>query len=67
MTTTAGAMAETIRQLKAAKLPVKTFVGGAVITQDYADEIGADYYAKDAMASVRICESELRPGAARPS
>ncbi len=58
MTTTAGAMAETIRQLKAAKLPVKTFVGGAVITQDYADEIGADYYAKDAMASVRICEKE---------
>ena len=62
MTTTAGAMAETIRQLKAAKLPVKTFVGGAVITQDYADEIGADYYAKDAMASVRICEKELADG-----
>ena len=59
MTTTAGAMAETIKQLKAAHLPVKTFVGGAVITKDYADEIGADYYAKDAMASVRICEKEL--------
>ncbi len=58
MTTTAGAMAETIKQLKAAHLPVKTFVGGAVITQDYANEIGADYYAKDAMASVRICEKE---------
>ncbi len=60
MTTTAGAMSETIRQLKAAKLPVVTLVGGAVVTEDYAREIGADYYAKDAMASVRICEKVLK-------
>ena len=60
MTTTVGAMAETIRQLKAAGLDAKTFVGGAVVTQDYADSIGADVYAKDAMQSVRIAERVLR-------
>ena len=57
MTTTVGAMAETIRQLKAAGLRAKTVVGGAVVTQDYADSIGADFYAKDAMRTVRIAES----------
>ena len=60
MTTTVGAMAETIRQLKAAGLPCKTCVGGAVVTQEFADEIGADSYAKDAMRTVRIAESLLR-------
>ena len=60
MTTTVGAMAETIRQLKAAKLPCKTVVGGAVVTQEFADSIGADYYAKDAMRTVRIAEVEVR-------
>ena len=57
MTTTVGAMAETIRQLKAAGLGCKTVVGGAVVTQEYADSIGADFYAKDAMATVRLAES----------
>ena len=57
MTTTVGAMAETIRQLKAAGLACKTIVGGAVVTQEYADSIGADFYAKDAMRTVRIAES----------
>ena len=61
MTTTVGAMAETIRQLKAAGLDAKTLVGGAVVTQEYADSIGADFYAKDAMQSVRIAERTLRP------
>lgn len=60
MTTTVGAMAETIRQLKAAGLDAKTFVGGAVVTQEYADSIGADFYAKDAMQSVRIAERVLK-------
>ena len=60
MTTTVGAMAETIRQLKAAGLDATTFVGGAVVTQEYADSIGADFYAKDAMQSVRIAERVLR-------
>ena len=57
MTTTVGSMAETIRQLKAAKLPCKTVVGGAVVTQEFADSIGADFYAKDAMRTVRLAES----------
>ena len=58
MTTTVGAMAETIRQLKAANLACRTVVGGAVVTQEYADLIGADFYAKDAMRTVRIAESQ---------
>lgn len=53
MTTTVGAMEETIKQLRAADLPVKVMVGGAVLTQEYADQIGADFYSKDAMGSVR--------------
>ena len=57
MTTTVGAMAETIRALKAAGLACRTVVGGAVVTQEYADSIGADFYAKDAMRTVRIAES----------
>ena len=56
MTTTVGAMAETIRQLKAAGLDCRTVVGGAVVTQEFADQIGADFYAKDAMRTVRIAK-----------
>ncbi len=54
MTTTVPFMAETIRQLQAADATIQTFVGGAVLTADYAAEIHATHYAKDAMASVRI-------------
>lgn len=57
MTTTVGAMAETISALKLADSEVKTFVGGAVLTEEFAKEIGATWYAKDAMASVRIAEA----------
>lgn len=57
MTTTVGAMAETVALAKSAGLNCKTCVGGAVVTQDYANEIGADFYAKDAMRTVRIAES----------
>ena len=59
MTTTVGAMAETIRRLKSAGLACKTVVGGAVVTQEFADEIGADFYAKDAMRTVRIAEQAV--------
>ncbi|MFR2156022.1 MAG: homocysteine S-methyltransferase family protein [Evtepia gabavorous] len=59
MTPTAPAMAETIRQLRAADLPCKVVVGGAVITQDYADTIGADCYAADAMESVHYAQQIL--------
>lgn len=53
MTTTVPAMEETIKQLKEKAPFVKTIVGGAVLTKEYADQIHADYYAKDAMATVR--------------
>ena len=56
MTTTVGAMSETIRQLKAAGVAAKTVVGGAVVTQEFADSIGADFYGGDAMQTVRIAE-----------
>ncbi len=56
MTTTVPFMAETIRQLAVADPSIETFVGGAVLTSDYAAEINATHYAKDAMASVRIAE-----------
>jgi len=59
MTTTVGAMAETIRRVKDEKLDAKVVVGGAVVTQEFADSIGADFYAKDAMRTVRIAESFL--------
>ncbi len=57
MTTTACFMAETIKQLNEADPTIKTFVGGAVVTEDYAKEINATWYTKDAMASVRVAEA----------
>ncbi len=52
MTTTLGSMADTIALLHAEHLPCATVVGGAVLTADYASRIGADYYARDAKATV---------------
>jgi len=57
MTTTVPAMEETIRLLKANAPWCNTVVGGAVLTQEYADRIGAHKYAKDAMETVRYAES----------
>lgn len=56
MTTTVPSMEETIKQLRNAGLDTKVVVGGAVLTQEYADMIGADKYAKDAMETVRYAE-----------
>ena len=56
MTTTVPAMEETIKLLRASAPSVKVIVGGAVLTQEYADMIGADKYAKDAMEAVRFAE-----------
>ncbi len=53
MTTTVPAMEATIKLLRQKAPWVKIVVGGAVLTQEYADAIGADFYAKDAMATVR--------------
>ncbi|MBQ6503768.1 MAG: homocysteine S-methyltransferase family protein [Flexilinea sp.] len=57
MTTTVPAMEETIKQLREAAPWCKVMVGGAVMTQAYADMIGADAYCKDAMAGVNYAES----------
>ena len=54
MTTTVPNMQETIRQIKALCPDCKVMVGGAVLTADYAEKIGADYYCKDANADVKI-------------
>ncbi len=59
MTTTVPAMEETIRLLKEKAPFCKTLVGGAVLTQEYADKIGAHHYCKDAMEGVRYAESVL--------
>ena len=56
MTTTVPAMEETIKQLHDAAPWCKVMVGGAVMTQAYADMIGADAYCKDAMAGVNFAE-----------
>ena len=56
MTTTVVSMEETIRQLRRDKPGTKVVVGGAVMTQEYADAIGADCYAKDAMATVHYAD-----------
>ena len=56
MTTTVTSMEETIRLLHAEVPGVKIIVGGAVLTPEYAKQIGADYYAKDAAESARIAE-----------
>ncbi len=53
MTTTVPAMERTIALLRRECPGVKVMVGGAVLTAEYAGQIGADYYGKDAMASVR--------------
>ena len=57
MTTTTEAMAETVAMLKNELPDTKIMIGGAVLTQEYADMIGADFYAKDAMEGVRIAEA----------
>ncbi len=52
MTTTMSEMEQVIKKLKAAGIRTFTMVGGAVVTQEYADRIGADLYARDAMEAV---------------
>ncbi|MDO4458703.1 MAG: homocysteine S-methyltransferase family protein [Clostridia bacterium] len=56
MTTTVPAMADTIKLLHEHDSEITVMVGGAVLTQDYADMIHADFYGKDAMDTVRFTE-----------
>ena len=57
MTTTVVSMEQTIRLLREKKPDARVVVGGAVLTQEYADSIGADCYARDAMATVHYADS----------
>ena len=56
MTTTLPAMAETVNLLKKKAPSCKIMVGGAVLTEEYARQIGADFYGRDAMDAVRYIE-----------
>lgn len=56
MTTTLPSMAETIAALRQQNIVCKVVVGGAVLTPEYAMQIGADYYTKDAMRSVEVAK-----------
>ncbi len=60
MTSTVPAMEETIKLLREKAPDCRTVVGGAVLTQEYADMIGASHYAKDAMETVRFAEEIFR-------
>jgi 5-methyltetrahydrofolate--homocysteine methyltransferase len=57
ITTTMPAMEQTIKAIKASGLSVKTMIGGAPVTQAYADKIGADGYAADAASAVDLAKS----------
>ncbi len=57
LTTTMPGMEKTIKALKDSGIPVKVMIGGAPVTQDYADRIGADGYAPDAASAVDIAKS----------
>lgn len=57
MTTTVGAMERTIALVHEQLPGVAVMVGGAVITQEFAEQIGADFYAKDAAASTRVAST----------
>jgi 5-methyltetrahydrofolate--homocysteine methyltransferase len=59
LTTTMPAMEKVIKALKDAKCDVKTLIGGAPVTQNYADRIGADGYAADAAAAVDVAKALL--------
>lgn len=60
MTTTVVSMEETIKQLRKEVPDCKVMVGGAVLNQEYADMIGADFYGKDAMQSVHYARKILK-------
>ena len=59
MTTTVRGMEDTIALLREQAPDVKVFVGGAVITPEYAEMVGADYYCKDAAESAKVCAEVL--------
>ncbi|MEG0797265.1 MAG: homocysteine S-methyltransferase family protein [Acidaminococcaceae bacterium] len=60
MTTTLGAMEATIKLLRERDITAQIMVGGAVLTKAYAQEIGADLYAADGVAAVRLAETVVK-------
>lgn len=60
MTTTVQNMKKTIEALKENDIDAKVFVGGAVVTEDYAQKINADYYSKDAKSAVEIAKINFK-------
>ena len=60
MTTTVVNMEKTIKELKKIHPTCITAVGGAVLTEGYAKKIGADFYCKDAMDTVKVANSIFR-------
>lgn len=60
MTTTVTSMEETIRLLRKHKPDCKVMVGGAVLNQDYADMIGADFYGQGRHAVCLLCPARFR-------
>jgi 5-methyltetrahydrofolate--homocysteine methyltransferase len=62
MTTTVPAMAETVQLLHEKAPWCRVMVGGAVLTEEYAKEIQADGYGRDAMAAVRLAERFTKEG-----
>lgn len=61
MTTTMTAMADVVRARNEAGLSAKVIIGGACVTEEYADEIGADGYSEDAREAVKLVEKLLQP------
>jgi 5-methyltetrahydrofolate--homocysteine methyltransferase len=59
LTTTMPAMESTVKAVKEAELPVKTIIGGAPVTQAFADQIGADGYSADAPGAVKLVKQLL--------
>jgi 5-methyltetrahydrofolate--homocysteine methyltransferase len=57
LTTTMPGMQSTIEAIKKAKIKVKTLVGGAPVSKDFAEQIGATAYGADALEAVKICKS----------
>lgn len=62
MTTTMARMEDTIKLLREKRLPIKVMVGGAAVTQDFADSIGADRYCETAVDSVKAAKDFMMAG-----
>ncbi len=57
MTTTMVRMEDTIELIRKRGLPIKVMVGGAAVTQAFADSIGADAYSADAVGAVKVAKT----------